>query len=229
MGELSAAIAHEINQPLTAILSNAQAALRYLARPNCDVAKVSEILDDVVSEDKRAGEIIRRLRRLFEKQPGDLQRVDINQVVYQVVRLVRNDVINQGVTLLFDLQENIPPVLADPLQIEQVLINLIHNACDAIAAIELQSRIIEIKTYVNQHDQIEVSVSDHGAGVPDALQQKVFDAFYSTKDHGLGLGLSICKSIIEANHGQLWYQTKPDVDRQGASFRFALPAITVSL
>ena len=229
MGELSAAIAHEINQPLTAILSNAQAALRYLARPNCDVAKVSEILDDVVSEDKRAGEIIRRLRRLFEKQPGDLQRVDINQVVYQVVRLVRNDVINQGATLLFELQENIPPVLADPLQIEQVLINLIHNACDAIAAIELQSRIIEIKTYVNQHDQIEVSVSDHGAGVPDALQQKVFDTFYSTKDHGLGLGLSICKSIIEANHGQLWYQTKHDVDRQGASFCFALPAITVPL
>lgn len=228
MGELSGALAHELNQPLTAILSNAQAAQRFLARPEVDRQELGEILQDIVDEDKRAGEIIRRLRRLFDKRSQEQQSVDINKLVLEVLHILRNDMINQDITLLSELQDNLPIVSADSVQIQQVLINLIMNASEVIAGLDASQRIIEINTRLDQENRVEVSVNDHGPGVPETMGNKVFDAFYSSKASGMGLGLSICKNIIEASGGQLWYENHDDHAGTGASFRFYLPTSSES-
>ncbi len=224
MGELSGALAHELNQPLTAILSNAQAAQRFLAKPEVDIQELGEILQDIVDEDKRAGEIIRRLRRLFDKRSTQHHSVHINEVVLKVIHILRNDMINQGITLLSELQENLPLVSADTVQLKQVLINLIMNASEVISELSAEQRIIEINTRLTPENKVEVSVSDHGPGVPEGLGNKVFEAFYTTKENGMGLGLSICKNIIEASGGLLWYENHVSHAGTGASFRFHLPA-----
>ncbi|PXX42682.1 PAS domain-containing sensor histidine kinase [Undibacterium pigrum] len=228
MGELSGALAHELNQPLTAILSNAQAAQRYLARPEVDRQELGEILQDIVDEDKRAGEIIRRLRRLFDKRSQEQQSVDINKLVLEVLYILRNDMINQDITLLSELQDNLPSVSADTVQIQQVLINLIMNASEVVAGLDASQRIIEINTRLDQENRVEVSVNDHGPGVPETMGNKVFEAFYSSKVNGMGLGLSICKNIIEATRGSLWYENLDDHAGTGASFRFYLPTSSES-
>lgn len=225
MGELSGALAHELNQPLTAILSNAQAAQRFLAKPEVDLHELGEILQDIVDEDKRAGEIIRRLRRLFDKRSTEHQNVDINEVVLKVLHILRNDMINQGITLLSERQANLPLVRADSVQLKQVLINLIMNASEVISELSADQRIIEINTRLTPENKVEVSVNDHGPGVPEALGSKVFEAFYTTKANGMGLGLSICKNIIEASGGQLWYENHDNHSGTGASFRFHLPVL----
>ncbi|MFZ6672614.1 PAS domain S-box protein [Undibacterium sp. Xuan67W] len=223
MGELSGALAHELNQPLTAILSNAQAAQRFLVRPDLDIQEIAEILQDIVDEDKRAGEIIRRLRRLFEKQSHENQTVDVNQLALEAIRIMRNDMINQGITLLSELQDDLPTIIADPVQLQQVLINLIMNAGEVITGLDSNQRIIEINTQLTQDNRVEVSVNDYGPGVPEVLRSKIFEAFYTSKENGMGLGLSICKSIIEANGGQLWCENHSSHPSTGASFRFRLP------
>jgi PAS domain S-box-containing protein len=225
MGELSGALAHELNQPLTAILSNAQAAQRFLAKPEVDLQELGEILQDIVDEDKRAGEIIRRLRRLFDKRSSEHHNVDINEVVLKVLHILRNDMINQGITLLSELQDDLPPISADTVQLQQVLINLIMNASEVVAGLDAIQRIIEINTRLTPENKVEVSVNDHGPGVPEALGSKVFEAFYTTKANGMGLGLSICKNIIEASGGQLWYENHDNHSGTGASFRFHLPVL----
>lgn len=224
MGELSGALAHELNQPLTAILSNAQAAQRFLASPNVDMQELGEILQDIVDEDKRAGEIIRRLRRLFDKRSYEQHSVDINKLVLEALHILRNDMINQGITLLTELQDDLPPVSADTVQLQQVLINLIMNASEVVADLDASQRIIEISTRLTPENRVEVSVNDHGPGVPEHLGNKVFEAFYTTKENGMGLGLSICKNIVEASGGQLWCENYDSHAGSGASFRFHLPA-----
>ena len=224
MGELSGALAHELNQPLTAILSNAQAALRFLARDDYDPQDITEILQDIVDEDKRAGEVIRRLRRLFDKHTSTQQSVDVNLLVLEVLHILRNDMIHEGVTLRSELQDNLPVVYADPIQIQQVIINLIMNACDVIAGLDESRRIIEIHTALYQTDQVLVSVDDHGPGIAPESRSRIFDAFYTTKPAGMGLGLSICKNIVEASGGRLWCESHEGAAGQGASFRFLIPA-----
>ncbi|MCH8622327.1 PAS domain S-box protein [Undibacterium sp. TS12] len=223
MGELSGALAHELNQPLTAILSNAQAAQRFLARPEPDIKELGDILQDIVDEDKRAGEIIRRLRKLFDKRTQEQRNVDINQLILEVLHILRNDMINQDITLLSELQDNLPAVRADTVQLQQVLINLIMNASEVVSGLDASRRMIEINTRLTPEEQVEVSVNDHGPGVPDALRTKIFEAFYTTKSNGMGLGLSICKNIIEAAGGQLWCENHGVHAGTGASFRFHLP------
>lgn len=223
MGELSGALAHELNQPLTAILSNAQAAQRFLAKPEVDLQELGEILQDIVDEDKRAGEIIRRLRRLFDKRSSEHQNVDINEVVLKAVAILRNDMINQGITLLSELQENLPQISSDTVQLKQVLINLVMNASEVVSELSANQRVIEINTRLTPENKVEVSVNDHGPGVPEALGDKIFEAFYTSKKNGMGLGLSICKNIIEASGGQLWYENHDNHAGTGASFRFHLP------
>lgn len=224
MGELSGALAHELNQPLTAILSNAQAAQRFLASPNVDMQELGEILQDIVDEDKRAGEIIRRLRRLFDKRSHEQHSVDINKLVLEALHILRNDMINQGITLLTELHDNLPHVSADTVQLQQVLINLVMNASEVVADLDASQRIIEISTRLTPENRVEVSVNDHGPGVPEHLGNKVFEAFYTTKANGMGLGLSICKNIVEASGGQLWCENHDSHAGSGASFRFQLPA-----
>ncbi|MES2164253.1 MAG: ATP-binding protein [Pseudomonadota bacterium] len=219
LGELSGALAHELNQPLTAILSNAQAARRFLARPAPDLAEVAEILDDIVDEDKRAGDIIERLRRLFGKQDMPRQPVDAGALVDGVIRLVRNDLIHHGLTVRTELGEQALTLSADPVQLQQVLINLLMNACDAQAAPQVSDGVIVLRC-ARDGDAVLFSVIDHGPGIAQEMLPRIFDPFFTTKTRGMGLGLSICRSIAGAHHGTLWAHNNPD---GGASFHLRLP------
>ena len=220
LGELSGALAHELNQPLTAILSNAQAAQRFLARPAPDLAEVREILQDIVDEDKRAGEIIQRLRKLFSKQDMPRQPIDAGQLVGDVLRLLRNDLINHGVTVELVLAPQPLPLRADPVQLQQVLINLLMNACDAMAALPPAARAIVVRTAPAAPDAVQISIVDRGTGIPDASLARIFDPFYTTKQQGMGLGLSICRNIIAAHDGLLWAENQAG---GGAAFHLRLP------
>jgi PAS domain S-box-containing protein len=219
LGELSGALAHELNQPLTAILSNAQAARRFLGRPAPALDEVSEILDDIIAEDKRAGDIIQRLRRLFSKQDMPRQPLDANQLVRDVLRLLRNDLINHAVTLDLRLADQALLVQADAVQLQQVLINLLMNACDAMAATAPGERTVTVTTR-SADDSVQISIADRGTGIPDETLARIFDPFYTTKQRGMGLGLSICRNIVISHEGLLWAENNA---AGGASFHLCLP------
>jgi PAS domain S-box-containing protein len=223
LGELSGSLAHELNQPLTAILSNAQAAQRFLAHDHADLNEVRDILADIVAEDKRAGEVIRRLRLLLKKGEVQHQPFDLNEVVREVLKLVRSDLVNQGVAAHAELAPALPAVNADRVQLQQVLLNLVMNACDAMAGGPAGDRKLIIRTGLAGGEGIRVSVADRGVGLaPDKLE-KVFEPFFTTKVHGMGLGLSVCRTIITAHGGKLWTANNPE---RGATFHFTLPAST---
>ena len=221
LGELSGSLAHELNQPLTAILSNAQAAQRFLAHDDADLDNVREILKDIVAEDKRAGEIIRRLRLLLKKGEVQQQPTDANEVVQEVLKLVRSDLVNHGVAAHAELAPGLPAINADRVQIQQVLVNLVMNACDAMAGVPAGDRKLIVRTGLAEGEGIYISIADHGIGIaPDNLE-KVFEPFFTTKAHGMGLGLSVCRSIIAVHGGKLWAASNPD---RGATFHLSLPA-----
>jgi PAS domain S-box-containing protein len=223
LGELSGSLAHELNQPLTAILSNAQAAQRFLAHDNADLNEVRDILKDIVDEDKRAGEVIRRLRLLLKKGEVQHQSFDLNEVVREVLKLVRSDLVNQGVAVQADLAPALPEVNADRVQLQQVLLNLVMNACDAMTGGPAGDRKLIIRTELAAGEGIRVSVADRGVGLaPDNLE-KVFEPFFTTKVQGMGMGLSVCRTIITAHGGKLWAANNPE---RGATFHFTLPAST---
>jgi PAS domain S-box-containing protein len=219
LGELAGSLAHELNQPLTAILSNAQAAQRFLLKNPADIREVRDILADIAAEDKRAGEIIRRLRLLLTKGEVLHQPLDLNEVVEEVLKLVRSDLVNQGAAAQTELAPNLPALQGDRVQLQQVLINLVMNACDAMAGAAREDRQLTIRTGLLQDDSVCLSVSDCGTGLaPDKLEQ-VFDPFYTTKPQGMGLGLVVCRTIITAHGGKLWATNNPE---RGATFHFTL-------
>jgi signal transduction histidine kinase len=220
LGELSGALAHELNQPLAAILANAQAAQRFLARETPDLDEMRDILQDIVDEDKRAGEVIRRLRRLFAKGEASLHALDLNDLVQEVVRILRNELINRGVTLRIELAPALPPVRADRVQLEQVVLNLVANACDAMEKLPAAERLVTIRT-AHEADGARLSVTDRGPGIAPDEADLVFAPFVTSKAHGMGLGLSICRNIVGAHGGKLWFENHAG---RGASFHFVLPA-----
>ena len=221
LGELSGSLAHELNQPLTAILSNAQAAQRFLAEDDVDLAEVREILNDIVAEDKRAGEVIQRLRLLLKK--GEAQQhssdININDVVQDVLKLMRNDFINQNVAVNTELAPNLPTVTGDRIQLQQVLLNLVLNGCEAMTDCDRSECELRVVTHLAK-DAVRVSVRDGGGSIPEEKMEHVFDPFFTTKDEGMGLGLSICRTIIKAHRGKIWATNNPD---RGATFHFELP------
>lgn len=220
LGELAGSLAHELNQPLTAILSNTQAALRFLARNPPHLEEMNEILSDIMAEDKRAGEVIHRLRSLLRKGEVQTQPLQVNDVVNEVVKLMRADLINHEVTAQVDLAPDLPQIRGDSVQLQQVLINLMVNACDAMQSVSEEERLIIIRTALAASGWVQVSVGDTGVGIaPDQLQ-RVFEPFHSTKTHGLGLGLAVCRTIITAHGGQVWATNNPT---RGATFHFSLP------
>ena len=221
LGELTGALAHELNQPLTAILSNAQAAQRFLAQAPTSLSEVHEILKDIVDEDKRAGEVIRRLRALLKKGETQLQPLDLNDVVNEVLDLARADCISRGVALQRELAPSLPVVCGDRVQLQQVLLNLIVNACDAMNGCEPGNRRLTIATALNEDGMVQVSVSDCGHGIPPNQLDRLFEPFYTTKAQGLGLGLTICRSIVAAHGGRLWAMNNPT---GGAKLCVSLPA-----
>jgi two-component system sensor kinase FixL len=203
LGQLSGSLAHELNQPLGIILSNAQAAQRMLDQEPPDLAELREILADIVGEDRRAGEVITRLRSLLKRGQTRLIPLALNEVIEDVLRLLRSDIVARGVTIQTALVGGLPQVPGDPVQLQQVLLNLIINGCDAMAENAPLDRILKISTSL-QEDKVWVSVEDQGCGLPDGDASRIFQPFVTTKSHGLGIGLSICRSIIAAHHGRLW-------------------------
>lgn len=220
LGELSGAIAHEVNQPLTAILSNAQAALHLLAPETPNFEEIRGALEDIVQEDNRAGDIIQRLRGLLKKGESKFESVDLNCLVTATLVLLRHEVIARRISVETELAASLPPVLGDSVQLQQVLLNLIMNAMDAMASIPDALRQIKIGTRVTTTGTVEVSLKDQGPGIEQADSKRVFVPFYTTKDHGLGLGLSICSTIIEKHGGKIDLRND---EAGGALAAFSLP------
>jgi signal transduction histidine kinase len=220
LGELSGSLAHELNQPLAAILSNAQAAQRFLARGNTDLAEIQDILKDIVSEDNRAVEVIQRLRLLLKK--GEVQHlpVNLNKVVEEVLKIVNSDLMNHNITVNVDLDQKLPAVIGDRVQLQQVLLNLIMNACEAMSHTHAGRRRLFVRTEPNGVDKALVSVGDQGPGIPSESLESIFEPFFTTKLQGMGLGLPICCTIITAHGGHLWATNNTP---RGAIFHFKLP------
>jgi PAS domain S-box-containing protein len=220
LGELSGSIAHEVNQPLTAILSNAQAALHLLAQNSPDLAEVRDALQDIVDEDNRAGEVIHRLRSLLKKGERKTEYVNINDLVRSTVSLLHSELIGRDISLRLDLDHTPFLTRGDSVQLQQVLLNLVMNAMDAMASTPIAQRSIQISTGSLQAGMVDVLVRDRGHGIRPKENGRLFEPFYTTKNHGLGLGLTLCSTIIQAHQGKL---TLVNDERGGAIAKFSLP------
>jgi len=221
LGELSGALAHELSQPLTSILSNAQAAQRLLTREPVDLVELRDIMNDIVDDDRRAGAVIRRWRTLLRKGETVLQPLDLNEVTNEVLRLAHGELAANRVTVAAQLASDLPAVRGDRVGLQQVLLNLIVNACDAMRLNEPACRLLTVVTRADGQGGVQVAIADRGAGIPADRIEQVFEPFFTTKADGLGLGLAICRSIVAAHGGRLWVTNNPDC---GATFCVALSA-----
>ena len=221
MGQLSASITHEVNQPITAAVTYALAARRWLSAEPPNFREVDDALSLIVKEGNCAGEVVGRIRALIKKAPARKDAVAINDAILEVIALTRTEAANNSVSVRTQLAEGLPRVQGDRVQLQQVLLNLIINAIEAMRDVGEEERELLISTR-NEPDGVSVEVRDSGPGFAPAALERVFEAFYTTKPGGLGLGLSICRSIIEAHNGRLWASANLP---RGASFQFALPAI----
>jgi signal transduction histidine kinase len=221
LGELSGAIAHEINQPLTAILSNAQAALHLLAQKSPDLAEVRDAVNDIVHEDNRAGDVIARLRNLLKKGGRKSEQVDLNELVMSTMALLNSELIGRRIEVETDLAARLPATFGDPVQLQQVLLNLLMNAMDAMASTAESQRRIKVSTRALEAGAVEVRIRDRGPGIEPQSEAQLFKPFYTSKTHGLGLGLTICSTITQAHGGKLGLVNHPD---RGAVAVLLLPA-----
>jgi len=220
LGELSGAIAHEINQPLTAILSNAQAALHLLALKSPDLEEVRDAINDIVHEDNRAGDVIARLRTLLKKGERKTEPVDLNELVTSTIALLNSELIGRRIEVETDLASRLPATFGDPVQLQQVLLNLFMNAMDAMTSTAQPQRRIKVSTRALEADAVEVRIRDRGPGIAPQSQDQLFKPFYTSKTHGLGLGLTICSTIAQAHGGKLGLVNHPD---RGAVAVLSLP------
>jgi signal transduction histidine kinase len=218
MGELTASLAHELNQPLTAILTNAQVALRFLTAENADLGEIREILNDIVSDDKRAAEVIRRVRLLLKKGEIEYAPLDINDVVTEVARLVMSDAAMRNVSMRVEPAPGLPRVLGDRVQLQQVVLNLVLNGLDATSEPGAGDQSLIIRTFLDGSD-VSVAVQDAGPGIQEG--EYIFEPLYTTKPDGIGMGLAIARSIVDAHGGRL---TAVNNEKAGATFQFTLPA-----
>lgn len=219
LGEISGSLAHELNQPLTAVLSNAQAALRFLEREPPDLVEVRDALVHIIESDKRASEVIRRLRVMLRKERSDHAPMAINEVIRDVFGLLESDLIARGITLSLRLDKLLPEVSGDRVQIQQVLLNLVFNACDAMSHLE-SGRLLEVRSQEVEGPAVRVSVRDVGSGIPEQDLERILTPFVTTKSQGIGLGLAICGTIVRAHRGRLWAGNNAG---GGATLHFELP------
>ena len=221
MGQLSASIAHEVNQPIAAAATNAQAGLRWLSAQPPDFEEVRQALGRIVKDTNRAGDVIGRIRELIKKAPPRKDGVDINEAIREVIELTRGEAVKYGASVQTQLAAGLPLILGDRVQLQQVILNLIVNAVEAMGGVCERPRELLISTETTESGDVRVAVRDSGPGLDPAKLKRLFEAFYTTKPGGLGMGLSICRSIIEAHGGRLWAEAN---EPRGAIFQFTVPA-----
>jgi PAS domain S-box-containing protein len=220
MGELGASIAHEVNQPLAGVVTNANAGLRWLASEVPNLNEAREAFRRILRDGNRAGDVMSRMRALFKKARAAKERVNINEAIDEVVILTQSEVRRNRVLLRTEPAADLPPIIGDRVQLQQVVVNLILNAIEAMSAVEERERDLVIRTERGEADEVRVAVQDSGTGLDPSSIDRIFDAFHTTKPGGLGMGLSISRSIVESHGGRLWAVSN---DGPGATFHFTLP------
>ena len=221
MGQMAASIAHELNQPLAAIVTNGNAGLRWLANATPDFEEVRAALQRMVSDGHRASQLIGTIRSMFKKDGQKKAPVDVNQLIQEVLGLMQGDLENQQVSLRTELETQPIQVIGDRVQLLQVILNLITNAIDSMGSVTERPRVLRVRSETNEFDAVVVTVEDSGAGIDPKSTDRIFEAFYTTKSHGMGIGLAICRSIIEAHGGRI--SASPG-NPHGAVFQVVLPA-----
>jgi C4-dicarboxylate-specific signal transduction histidine kinase len=221
LGEMSASIAHEVNQPLAAIVTNGEAGLRWLDREVPEIAEALDAIRQIVGEAHRASGVIRGIREFSRKAAPEMVQLDINDVIEEAIALVRHEALRHGVTIRPQLAPAVPMVRGDRIQLQQVIINLVINAVQAMAAITDRERVLFVRTQRQDPGQVLVAVEDAGVGIEPGNADRLFSAFYTTKPDGLGMGLSICRSIIDAHGGRLWASRNTG---PGMTFQFTISA-----
>src|ERR1700723_1963041 len=221
MGELAASLSHEITQPIASARNNARAAMNFLDRSPPDLSEVKEALSCVVGDTGRAGDIVDRIRDHIKKAPPRKENFDLNEAINEVIALARSAIIKNGVRVQTRLAEGLFPIHCDRVQLQQVVLNLVLNAAEAMGSVEAEPRDLLISTEQHQTGVL-VAVRDSGPGIDPAHLERVFEAFYTTKSRGVGMGLSICRSIIDAHGGRLWAEAN---EPHGTIFQFTLPAV----
>jgi two-component system sensor kinase FixL len=217
--ELSASLAHEINQPLGAILNNASTAQIISAKADGENTELEEILEDIIADAWRAGQVIRKIRGIVKKEEAKFEQRNLNVLIGEVIELYQNTLNIEKISVLLDLQPDLVPIRGDRVRLQQVLMNLVTNALEVMR--KRSSKTLKIRSAMQSPDMIIVSVSDSGTGIDDAKKDKMFEPFFTTKKDGLGMGLRICQSIIEEHGGRIWVENNPDA---GATFSFSLKA-----
>jgi len=220
MGELTASLAHEVNQPITAAVNGASTCVRWLTRENPDLGEAREAALGVIRNAKRAADVINHIRSISKKGESIRQLADVNELIREIVSMLRNESNRHSVSIRTNLEADLPLVMADSVQVQQVMVNLIMNSIDAMKDID-QPRELTIRSQWTDNRMLMISVSDSGVGLPPQLADRIFDAFFTTKPHGIGMGLRISRSIVESHGGRLWAADNPVC---GASFYFTLPA-----
>lgn len=220
LGELAATLAHELNQPLGAMVSNAEAAAVFVARVPPDLVRIRATLDDIVRDGQRAGGVVHRIRRLLQKQVLEMQPLDVHRLVDEVVGLARALALSRAIELSVDVEPGLPSPHGDAVQLQQVLINLLLNAMDAVIDQPVHARHVTVSAAARDASTVELSVIDTGSGIPVEALPQIFDPFFTTKTSGMGMGLAICRTIVEAHGGDIRVENGP---RGGAIVRFTLP------
>jgi signal transduction histidine kinase len=221
MGQLSASTAHEVKQPIASMIINAQAALRFLEIQPPSLEQARRMLAEIVEDGIRAGDIVDGIRALFKKTPSRKEHLDINAAIRGVIELIHGEVVKSGALVQTDLAQGLPLIECDRVQFQQVILNLILNAIEAMSGVDEGTRELLISTREAEPNGVLVGVRDSGPGLPPPILARVFDAFYTTKSSGLGMGLSICRSIVDAHGGRLWATAHTP---RGAFFQFTIPA-----
>jgi PAS domain S-box-containing protein len=221
LGELSASIAHEINQPLGAIVANGSACLRLLAAETPDLEEAREAVEDIISDGRRASAVLGRVRQLAKKSAPERAPVDVNGAISEVLSLTQQELQRNQVAARAELDPNLPPVLADRIQVQQVVLNLVMNGIDAMRGVKDRPRVLRVKSAVAAPAEVAVTVEDTGIGFGNNDPEHIFETFFTTKEDGMGMGLSISRSIVRAHGGRLWASGGASI---GAAFSFTLPA-----
>lgn len=219
-GVLTASIAHEVNQPLAGIVTNASTCLRMLAADPPNIQGACEAARRAIRDGNRASEIVTRMRALFSKKPATMESLDLNEITRGAIALSHNQLARNRVVLELELADDLPLIDGDPVQLQQVILNLIRNAADAMDDVDDRPRQLTIRTERDEENRVRLSVQDAGVGFDSLTADRLFDPFYTTKDDGMGMGLSVCRSIIERHHGDLWAEQN---EGPGATFLFSIP------